>query len=100
MQLKSLAKSTEVLNKVTSVLNNTELSHLATKQALEEIGRSYTTETLKAAIAQSTLDKEQIKTILSANGLQGELLVRYILIDYTFSCDVISCTHTMIRRCI
>lgn len=74
MQLKSLAKSTEVLNKVTSVLNNTELSHLATKQALEDIGKSYTTETLKEAIALSTLDKEQIKVILSANGLQGELL--------------------------
>lgn len=74
MQLKSLAKSTEVLNKVTSVLNNTELSHLATKHALEGIGKSYTTQTLKEAIALSTLDKEQIKVILSANGLQGELL--------------------------
>ena len=43
-------------------------------ESLKAIGKSYTTETLKAAIAQSTLDKEQIKVILSANGLQGELL--------------------------
>lgn len=41
---------------------------------MEDIGRSYTTETLKAAIAQSTLKDKQIETILSANGLQGELL--------------------------
>ena len=74
MQLQSLAKSTEALNKITNVLNNTELSRIDTRKALVAIGKSYTTETLKAAIAQSTLDKEQIKVILSANGLQGELL--------------------------
>lgn len=74
MQLKSLAKSTEALNKITNILNNTELSRIATKEALATIGKSYTTETLKEAIALSTLDKEQIKVILSANGLQGELL--------------------------
>ena len=34
---------------------------------MKEIGESYTTEILKAAIAQSTLDKVQINTILSAN---------------------------------
>ena len=74
MQLKSLAKTTEALNKITNILNNTELSRVATKEALVAIGESYTTETLKEAIALSTLDKEQIKVILSANGLQGELL--------------------------
>ena len=74
MQLKSLAKSTEVLNKVTSVLNNTELSYLATKQALEDIGKSYTTATLKQALAQSTLNKKHIRAILYANGLRGEIL--------------------------
>lgn len=74
MQLQTLAKSTEVLNKVTGILNNTELSSIAVKKELEAIGKSYTTETLKAALAQSTLNKEQIEAILSANGLQGELL--------------------------
>ena len=74
MQLKSLAKTTEASNSITSVLNTTNKSKNEYKTSLEAIGRSYTTETLKAAIAQSTLDKEQIKTILSANGLRGELL--------------------------
>ena len=74
MQLQSLAKSTEVLNKITSVFSNTELSFIGVRSELETIGKSYTTATLKAAIAQSTLTKEQIKTIMSANGLQGELL--------------------------
>ncbi len=66
MQLKSLAKTTDALNAI-----NTSSK---ARENLETIGRSYTTETLKAAIAQSTLDKEQIKAILSANGLQGALL--------------------------
>lgn len=65
-QLKSLAKTTEAVNVIAKSSK--------TYKELESIGRSYTTETLKAALAQSTLNKEQIKTILSANGLQGELL--------------------------
>ena len=66
MQLKSLAKTTDALNAINT-------SNKAQKN-LKAIGRSYTTETLKAAIAQSTLEKQHIKTILSANGLRGELL--------------------------
>lgn len=41
---------------------------------LINIGRKYSYETLNAAIAQSSLNKEQIKAILVGNGLQGELL--------------------------
>lgn len=41
---------------------------------MKAIGKSYTTEILKAAIAQTTLKDTQIETILSANGLQNELL--------------------------
>ena len=74
MQLKSLAKTTEVSDLITNTINNKKLSQRAAQKNLEDIGRSYTTETLKAAIAQSTLNKEQIKAILSANGLQGALL--------------------------
>ena len=73
-QLKSLAKTTEIRGLITNVINNTELSGIAIKQKLKDIGRSYTTETLKAAIAQSTLNKQHIKTIMHANGLRGELL--------------------------
>ncbi len=46
----------------------------ANKNNLKKVGESYTTETLKAAIAQSTLNKQHIKTIMHANGLRGELL--------------------------
>ena len=66
MQLKSLAKIQDALNSIRNLGFATE--------ELESIGRSYTTETLKAAIAQSELTKQQIETIMSANGLQGELL--------------------------
>lgn len=74
MQLQSLAKTTEALNSITSVLNTTYKTKKEYEEALTTIGQSYTTETLKAALAQSTLNKQQIKTILSANGLQGETL--------------------------
>ncbi len=66
MQLKSLAKTTDALNAINT-------SYKAPKN-LKSIGRSYTTETLKAAIAQSTLNERQIEAIMYANGLRGELL--------------------------
>lgn len=66
MQLKSLAKTQDALNSIRNL-------GVATEE-LSSIGRKYSLETLKSAIAQSTLNKEQIKTILSANELQGELL--------------------------
>lgn len=65
-QLKSLAKTTEAVNAIKKAGNATE--------ELRAIGRSYTTDTLKAAIAQSTLNKTQIKSIMSANGLRGSTL--------------------------
>ncbi len=69
-QLQSLAKNTEILNKVTSAVSNPNTS----EEKLILIGKSYTTETLKTALAQSNLKKAQIKTILSASGLHGKLL--------------------------
>lgn len=69
MQLKSLAKTQDALIDINNLKETTNSIN-----ALKNIGKSYTTETLKAAIAQSTLKKEQIETILSANGLQSELL--------------------------
>lgn len=74
VQLKSLAKSTEALNKITAVINNTDLSLEASNEELNAIAKSYTNETLKAAMAQSTLKDTQIETMLSANGMQGALL--------------------------
>lgn len=69
MQLKSLAKTQDALIDIDNLKNAADEIY-----ALTDIGRSYTQEVIKSALAQSTLDKEQIKTILSANGLQGELL--------------------------
>lgn len=74
MQLKSIGESLTALNSINKVLTNTSLTLGSKEIALNAIGKQYSTTTLKAAIAQSQLNKEQIKTILSANGLQGELL--------------------------
>ncbi|MDE6421586.1 MAG: hypothetical protein K2K87_13840, partial [Lachnospiraceae bacterium] len=68
-QLKSLAKTQDALADIDNLKNAAN-----SIDALKDIGKSYTTETLKSALAQSTLNKEQIKAILYANGLQGELL--------------------------
>lgn len=73
-QLKSLAKTADALNQITSILCNTTSTCPERKKALIAIGRTYDIETLKSAIAQSTLNKTQIEAILIANGLQGELL--------------------------
>ena len=73
-QLKSLAKTADALNQITSILCNTTSTCSERKKALIAIGRTYDIETLKSAIAQSTLNKTQIEAILIANGLQGELL--------------------------
>ncbi len=41
---------------------------------MENIGKKYSRETLKAALAQSELNDTQMESILSANGLRGALL--------------------------
>ena len=74
MQLKSLAKTTSALNDVNTILKSTNNDVLTSLDALRIIGSKYSLETLKSAIAQSTLNEQQIKSILLANGLQGELL--------------------------
>lgn len=74
MQLKSLANTTNALHEITTVFADTTLDLTGQKAALTAIGKAYTLETLKAAIAQSTLNQAQIEAILTANGLQGELL--------------------------
>ncbi|MBP3505090.1 MAG: hypothetical protein J6K43_01620 [Lachnospiraceae bacterium] len=43
-------------------------------QELKNVTASYSTEAVKMAIAQSTLNKTQIEAILSAKGLTGETL--------------------------
>jgi hypothetical protein len=41
---------------------------------LQEATKSYSIDVIKSAIAQTTLEKAQINTILSSKGLKGELL--------------------------
>ncbi len=64
--MKSLAKTKDALNVITK--SSKSLSDL------KKIGKLYTTEILKAAMAQSALNEKQIKAILYANGLRGEIL--------------------------
>ena len=64
MQLKSIGESLTALNSINKVLTNTSLSLESNQVALTAIGKQYSTTTLKAAIAQSQLNKEQIKEII------------------------------------
>ena len=66
MQLKELAKVSEASDAIKKVGDSIT--------DLDAIGKTYTTSVLKEAIANSTLEKTQIKRILTANGLQGEIL--------------------------
>ncbi len=74
MQLKSLAQTSRVLNEITSIIHNPFSTALEMENSLIAAGRTYTTETLKAALAQSTLNQTQIEAVLIGNGLQGSVL--------------------------
>lgn len=66
MQLKTLAKSKEVLNDIVNIGESYD--------SLEIIGQKYSTSVLKSAIIQSKLDKMQIRQILRGRGLKDDLL--------------------------
>ncbi len=53
---------------------NNKTENIAFTQKLQKATKSYSIDVLKSAIAQTTLEKAQIKTILSSRGLKGELL--------------------------
>ncbi len=74
MQLKSLAQTSRVLNEITSIIHNPFSTALEMENSLIAAGKAYTTETLKAALAQSTLNQTQIEAVLIGNGLQGSVL--------------------------
>jgi hypothetical protein len=74
MQLKSLAQTTRALNDITSIINNPFSTTHEIRASLITAGRTYTTETLKAALAQSRLNQTQIEAALIGNGLQGSVL--------------------------
>lgn len=74
MQLKSLAQTTRALNDITAIINNPFSTTHEMGASLITAGRTYTTETLKAALAQSRLNQTQIEAALIGNGLQGSML--------------------------
>ena len=82
MQLKNLGNSIELSNSILNILNDSK--YLAGKGNLagykkqlvdlQSIAKSYSLDVTKLAIAQTTLDETQIKAILTAKGLKGEIL--------------------------
>lgn len=80
MQLKAIGESTNVLSTIQEVLNaNSHLGNGLKDQTLladrlAEATSSYSTEAIKMALAESNLDKTQIKAILSKKRLKGEVL--------------------------
>lgn len=74
MQLKTVGESLNALNSIRNILNNTALSEVESNIVLASSLKSYSTEAIKSAIAQSTLNAEQIKAILIEKGLIGQLL--------------------------
>ena len=65
MQLKTVGESLSVLN----FINNISETEQLTIQL-----KNYSIDAIKAAISQSTLNEEQIRTILSSKKLKGEIL--------------------------
>lgn len=73
MQLKSVGETLNALNDINNVLNSGKSVDLVIEN-LTEATTSYSTEVVKAAIKQSTLNEEQIRAILTKKGLKGEIL--------------------------
>ena len=80
MQLKTLGESlviTKTINEVltsTAHIGNTYMDNAVRANALAVALKGYSTEAIKAAIAQSSLNAEQIRAILIEKGLTGQLL--------------------------
>ena len=73
MQLKTVGESLKAVDSINQIINTTE-DYRKKISLLNDIGKEYTSDALKMAIAETTLDKTQINRILSARGLTGELL--------------------------
>lgn len=77
MQLKTIGESTTALNSLISITDKLKNGTILYKESLELLkttAQGYSLEALKMAIVQTDLDKNQIKAILSAKGLKGEIL--------------------------
>lgn len=76
MQLKNLGNSINAINDIQNIISSSKGMNAGNNiiHALQDATKGYSTEVLKLAIAQTTLDKTQIKAILSAKGLKGKIL--------------------------
>ena len=80
MQLKTIGESLNVTNTINNViskysaLSETQGYNAYISDKLAKATASYSTEAVKAAIKQSTLNETQIKAILTKKGLKGEIL--------------------------
>lgn len=80
MQLKTVGESVNVVNTINEVikvnqhLGNGLFDNATLAHKLSEAIASYSTEAIKMAIAESTLNETQIKAILTKKGLKGEIL--------------------------
>ncbi len=79
MQLKNLVNVKNATNDIKNIFQNMTLSksinlNAETLQKLQETTSRYSLDVIKSAIAQTTLNKSQIKTILTSKNLKGELL--------------------------
>ncbi len=71
--MKSVGESLTALKAIKNVLSSFEGRSLVIRE-LKSAMSSYSVETVKSAIAQSTLNEEQIRAILIEKGLTGQLL--------------------------
>lgn len=74
MQLKSVGEVSSVLTEITQVLNTTSLGTQSQYLALSAIGEKHNLTLLKQAISQSSLNREQIKSILVGSTLERTLI--------------------------
>lgn len=76
MQLKNLGNSINAINDIQNIISSYKGMNAGNDiiQALQNTTKGYSTEVLKLAIAQTTLDETQIKAILTAKGLKGQIL--------------------------
>ena len=74
MQLKTVGETSNAFNAIQNVMGNPALEARAQHAILRSSLQGYSADTVKAAIAQSTLNESQIKTVLSAKKFKGELL--------------------------
>lgn len=77
MQLKTVGESLTALNSINGIINRLNNNTITYNQALcrlTNVGNAYSLSALKMAVVEAKLDETQIRRILTARGLKGEIL--------------------------